>query len=113
MSEKRERSGGGVSARQTDRERGREGKGSKEGGGGRQAKCAQYSFKLTEAVCVLVYTSLCYSRSPPHPLAFSLSLSLSRSLSLSLSIQTVCSFQQQDEEDTGERLGRKKKGEPV
>lgn len=100
--------------RDRQKERGRE-RGAKEEGEGRQAKCAQYSFKLTEAVCVLVYTSLRSS----HSLSFSLSLlSLSFSLScfslsFSVSIQTVCSFQQQDEEDTGERLGRGKKGETV
>lgn len=79
----------------------------REGGGwvGRRgrAKCAQYSFKLTEAVCVLVCTSHC-----------SLLLALFRSLScmLSLSCQTVCSFQQQ-EEGTEEPVERKKERERV
>lgn len=44
---KPERSGGGVSGREGRRETEREGE-------ERQAECAQYSFKLTEAVCVCV-----------------------------------------------------------
>lgn len=47
-----------------EKEKGRE----KERGEERQAKCAQYSFKVTEAVCVLVCTS--YSSSVSHWTAY-------------------------------------------
>lgn len=101
-----------MSARQTERER--EGKGSK-GGGGRKTSQVCTIFIQTDRGCV------CPGLHFPSLLSLSLFLSLSSlsfslscfSLSFSVSIQTVCSFQQQDEEDTGERLGRGKKGETV
>ena len=82
--------------REVGREEGRE----KERGEERQAKCAQYSFKLTEAVSWFALPTASLSLSLAVFLSFSLSLSLCLSFSLSLSCQTVCSLQQQ-EEDTG------------